>query len=231
MSTSFTNRFRPLEIVIGAMCAIWTIWCLFITILFFDSTGPFLSNYMELDGIFGDIIRALMKGFTYASHIVNPLLLLWFILKRKELCKRAATLAIIGLTIMIGLDLINVIVNYAYPLDAQSGITQARTVFSIVFAFIDWVALLLIGIAFIIMSRQFDKKVGIWAIIVGVMLLIYIAIQIVSLLNSYVLIYLYPITQYAKVSQLVNIVQEFFIAIKYFAMCMFFFTKKTTIAV
>lgn len=227
MSTTITNKFRPLEIVIGAVCAIWAVWCMFITILFFDSTGPFFSNYMELDGIIGDMIRALMKVFTYASHIVNPLLLLWFLLKRKELGNGAATLAIIGLTTAIVLDIVNIIVFRVHPLDAQTAMSQTYLVFIYVFTALDWLALILIGTAFIVMSRRFDKKIGLWAIIVGTMLFIYVVIQILSLLNSYILINFYPITQYAKVTQIVNIVQELFIAIKYFAMCMFFLLPKT----
>lgn len=228
MSTTFTNKYRPLEIVNGAMCAIWTIWCLTLTILFFDSTGPFFSNYMELEGFFGDVFRALMKVFTYAAHIFNPLLLLWFILKRKELRKGVATLAIVGLTIMIILDVINLIVGHVYPLDAQRASSNSWMIYSTMFSIIDWIALLLIGIAFVNMSRQFDKKVGAWAIIAGVMYFLAVVMNIVSLLNSYVFIRFYPIDQYSKVAQIVNIIQEFFITVKYFAMCMFFFAKKTS---
>lgn len=228
MNATFTNKYRPLEIVNGAMCAIWTIWCLVLTILFFDATRPFFSNYMEMEGTMADVFRALMKVFTYAAHIFNPLLLLWFILKRKELRKGVATLAIVGLTIMIILDVINIIVGYVYPLDAQRASSNSWMIYSTMFSIIDWIALLLIGIAFVNMSRQFDKKVGVWAIIAGVMCFLAVAMYIVSLLNSYVFIHLYPIEHYSKVNQIVNIVQEFFVTIKHFAMCMFFFAKKTS---
>ena len=223
MNTSESKRnLRPLEIAIGILCLIWTIWALFITGLLIDSTDLWLSKYMELEGAFGSFFRTSMKVFTYLSYLINPLLLLWFILMRKQLRKGTATIAIIGLSVATTLGIISTIINYVYPL-TYDNLTNPRLVLINVSAIIEHVSILLVGIAYILMNRQINKSLGSWAICIGVSMIVGIVFGLFSLFNSYVLIHLYPIQHFPTISKAINITTEVVTVFKFFSLTVFYF--------
>lgn len=171
-TTSKSLNLKPLGIIIGALCIFFALYLSFALFLYLnDVLGHALIPVINVSWIY---------YIGYFGIIPNILILIWFFMMKGHLNNGARVPAIIGLIIGIILFIIeNCIYFYCLAKGAWE-IFYSNTLYTVFVDFWDLVNLTLIGIAFTIMSQQFDKSLRVWTMIVG----------IAYLLNMVALLYL-----------------------------------------
>ena len=219
-STIKKENLRPLAMVIGLLCLMLAVWFLFQTILLIDTVHPSILKGIQFDGKVSDSFQLIMKAFGYLSIVLNLLLLFWFIIMRKYLSKGVWLTAVIGLAAAMFLSIANHFVNRLLPMEGNNG----HVIYAYVANVIGIVYMVMISIAFFKMNRQFNDKLGRWAIMIGLLYLICLLFIVSSPIINVVLRRYYPIPYCISVIQKVNIGAAFVTMLRYLVMAIFFFT-------
>ena len=210
--TSKKRNLQPLTIVIGLLCIALAVWYLFQTVLFIESKNIELKR--DLIGVFS-LIR---KAFGYLSIVLNLLLLIWFIIMRNRLSKGILVTSVIGLLMILVISFLNRVVNHFSLIEGDG-----RTIYMYFTSAIGLVYNILIGAAFILMNRQFNDKLGKWALVIGILYVIGLVIGLSGSVISVVFPKHYPTSGYLSVLHKLNIGAGFIAVLRYIAMTIFFF--------
>lgn len=179
MNTTITQRegVKPLAITIGILNIIMALYVLVLFVFFLNNLfdGPFSTPNLG---------KVVSNAFNFFWIAIVFLLLLWFILMKGRLSNGTRTIAIVGLSILLALDIFATVTNICFTTEKLVDLLTNRIYF-ISNSLLNLASMIILGIAFITMSHQFENTTGKWALANGVIRLIQALMFLANIIVSF----------------------------------------------
>jgi len=219
MSTLVADKknLKPLGIIIAAFYIVLALYSLVLLAFFL---GSLLGGVFPESLSIGKIVPSV---FDILWTITSVMLMIWFVLMKGHINNGARVVAIIGLSLLIVLDIFATITNICFTPEERGTILYSNELYTDINTFFSFANMILIGVAFIVMSRRFGKGICSWAMANGIIRLIQALVFTIIIASNYILPPLVPYERLISVHQFNNALTRVLLLANYITIIIFFF--------
>lgn len=167
--------------------------------------------------------KFIINVFNILWIITSVMLLIWFLLMKGHINNGARILAIIGLFILIGLDFFATFTDIYFTPEEKWRYLYSNEFYNVINIAFSFINMILIGVAFVVMSHQLGKGTGSWAMANGIIRLIQALAFILANASSYIIPRFVSYEHLSSTHQLIYTPYRVLILVNYITFIVFFF--------